>query len=561
MECCEKRDDPWGSEVMNRLQGCIDLVAAEAVYHDNCLTRFLLDKELTTNTPNISGRHCDEEKMEWFQRLYHWLELEAGAEMHAKNGRIFRWLRNLQHKQKLQEHYGDSIFFAEVGGRDNVICFKDLAKHIVNEKWYSGRKDSIDDEAEQIVTAAAKLIKASIREKRYNIGSYPSNEDIENGKQWIPHLLQTFLKVILPSLQLKQTSIGHAIVQAARPRSVITPTLFGLGVELDHVFGSKWLINELSTLGFSDEVTRYKQSVIQSENRDNLLTEYLPGNFTQWVADNVDHNIIVTLDGQGTFHGMGVIAISTPNTKTSLTTKLLVVRRQQCVKVNQLVKDKGVQITSYFNSSKSLALISFKPVVQLKFPYTLPSEIDSDLLWHSGWMFSSAEFIRPNWSGFMQHIFCNDHNSSPKSEVLFLHLNPSDETCIYSTLNYVQTQARKLNVPSPCITFDQPLWIKAVEIIMAKSMNIVCRLGGFHTMMSFMGSIGTMMKGSGLEEALGTVYGPNAVTHMITGKAVSRALRGHFLIEAALTNKLLVEILPHQESSDDLQDEPITPSF
>ena len=27
-------------------------------------------------------------------------------------------------------------------------------------------------------------------------------------------------------------------------------------------------------------------------------------------------------------------------------------------------------------------------------------------------------------------------------------------------------------------------------------MNIVCRLGGFHTMMSFMGSIGSMMKGS-----------------------------------------------------------------
>ena len=36
--CCAKRDDSWGSEVMNRLQGCIDLVAAEAVYHDNCLS-------------------------------------------------------------------------------------------------------------------------------------------------------------------------------------------------------------------------------------------------------------------------------------------------------------------------------------------------------------------------------------------------------------------------------------------------------------------------------------------------------------------------------------------
>lgn len=108
----------------------------------------------------------------------------------------------------------------------------------------------------------------------------------------------------------------------------------------------------------------------------------------------------------------------------------------------------------------------------------------------------------------MQHVFSSDHTISPKSEVLFLpiiDLSPSDDTCIYSTLNYVQSQARKLNMQSPCITFDQPLWIKAVEIIKSKLMNIVCQLGGFHTMMSFMGSIGTMMKGSGLEEALGCV--------------------------------------------------------
>jgi len=37
-------------------------------------------------------------------------------------------------------------------------------------------------------------------------------------------------------------------------------------------------------------------------------------------------------------------------------------------------------------------------------------------------------------------------------------------------------------------------------------------------MMSFIGSIGSMMKGSGLEEALETVYGANSVSHMISGK-------------------------------------------
>ena len=51
-------------------------------------------------------------------------------------------------------------------------------------------------------------------------------------------------------------------------------------------------------------------TVIQSESFDGLLLEYLPGTFTQWVADNVDHNE-GTLDGKGTVHDMGIIAVST----------------------------------------------------------------------------------------------------------------------------------------------------------------------------------------------------------------------------------------------------------
>ena len=62
-------------------------------------------------------------------------------------------------------------------------------------------------------------------------------------------------------------------------------------------------------------------------------------------------------------------------------------------------------------------------------------------------------------------------------------------------------------------------------------------------MMSFMGSIGTMMKCSGLEDALGSVYGTNAFPHMLSGKVFSRALHGQFLIEAALTNKIINQTL------------------
>ena len=47
------------------------------------------------------------------------------------------------------------------------------------------------------------------------------------------------------------------------------------------------------------------------------------------------------------------------------------------------------------------------------------------------------------------------------------------------------------------------------------------------------------MDGSGIAELLETSYGPNSVNHMLSGKAVSRALRGYFLADAALNVKLL----------------------
>jgi len=34
LESCKERGDHWASEVENRPQGCFDLVAAEAMYHD-----------------------------------------------------------------------------------------------------------------------------------------------------------------------------------------------------------------------------------------------------------------------------------------------------------------------------------------------------------------------------------------------------------------------------------------------------------------------------------------------------------------------------------------------
>ena len=142
-----------------------------------------------------------------------------------------------------------------------------------------------------------------------------------------------------------------------------------------------------------------------------------------------------------------------------------------------------------------------------------------------------------------------------KSSVQFLpmiDMDPSNLTCIYSTLSFIVDQAKRYNL-IPIITFDQPLWWKALLIVLnepgdSDMKSIVLRLGGLHIQMSFLGCIGHIMAGSGLQDVLELVYAKNAVVHMLSGKAIARAIRGHFLVDSALNCLLMRDVfnLPYQ---------------
>ena len=167
-------------------------------------------------------------------------------------------------------------------------------------------------------------------------------------------------------------------------------------------------------------------------------------------------------------------------------------------------------------------------------------------------MFHFSRFFndeQPSWSGYMS-IHCHgSHNG--KSTISFLriiNLKPTDLSCIYSSLKLIVEQPNSIGMETAVVTFDQPLWLKATEIVRSKDLPIVLILGGFHTMISYMGSIGAIMKGSGIHESLETIYGSNAVDHILSGKAVSRAVRARFLTVAVLKNLLLEEKFLSEEN-------------
>ena len=139
----------------------------------------------------------------------------------------------------------------------------------------------------------------------------------------------------------------------------------------------------------------------------------------------------------------------------------------------------------------------------------------------------------------MSSLKTNDHPLT-KSIITMLpvkNLHATDATALYSLLSFVS----KLNVPFPSITFDQPLYVKACNIVSSMNMNIFLGLVGFHQFMSFLGSIGCLMEGSGLRAALENLYAPVTVGLMFSGKAFTREIRGQILFASVVLSLLLEE--------------------
>ena len=177
-------------------------------------------------------------------------------------------------------------------------------------------------EKARIIETAAKLIKSVLKNSDVSSDNYLSGDEMSSTEQalgFIPVHLQLFLRKLFvgKDVNLKLASIGQAIIQAARPRVILALLQLGLAVQTHHHFASKFLIDSLHSHGFCSSystVLQYERSAAAIQGTD--IPGYKSDQFMQYVADNVDHNTR-TLDGTGTFHGMGIIATITPGARTT----------------------------------------------------------------------------------------------------------------------------------------------------------------------------------------------------------------------------------------------------
>ena len=115
IKCANERKDDWGQAVLDRLGTCIDLVAAEAVYHLSFIY---------FGGSGVRGRLRNSDMTNALDKICDWLENSEESEVYSiqelydkmvKDNDGVAYTLNIFH-DKLKETYKDHVYFVKSAG-------------------------------------------------------------------------------------------------------------------------------------------------------------------------------------------------------------------------------------------------------------------------------------------------------------------------------------------------------------------------------------------------------------------------------------------------------------
>ena len=133
----------------------------------------------------------------------------------------------------------------------------------------------------------------------------------------------------------------------------------------------------------------------------------------------------------------------------------------------------------------------------------------------------------------------------------------TDNATIYHLLCRSLMIKEKLGLSSMVCVYDQAIFAKAIEIQFKekeKFKSLVLMMGGFHTLMMFLGIIGSCFKDAGVQDILiqSGVLADGSAERAMTGSMYNRSVRMCKLMYEALTRMLITEIERNIESIEEV---------
>ena len=269
-----------------------------------------------------------------------------------------------------------------------------------------------------------------------------------------------------------------------------------------------------------------------------------PYSGVQYVGDNIDLNI-VSINGNRAFHAMGMIKV---NSKSSSMTDKYVNSKLSQLRLKpsdraKILRAGNIPVKLCRDPRKSgIESIKVEPLTDLlhDFAPTTAELNPADIIGAAGWIIkkSNDKFSHANWNGWMKNVH-NSNEKSPSSIVYqpIIYSNPND----YNTTNTALFRCIQLEKPNySVITFDVPIWLKAVDLILSQRMPIIPRHGGFYLLKFYLATFGVIFANSGLHDIMKLIYeGKLAADSILYGNSYDKAIRTHFLIDAAILQHVI----------------------
>ncbi|MES9884700.1 MAG: hypothetical protein ABW185_27970 [Sedimenticola sp.] len=581
LKACDDRSDTQASDVRIRVQGApYDLVAAEAQYHKDCFQLFTSERNMHAAQSKACPKPVDMGVNAQFESLVEIVNddpshIWTSVELHNRYNDLISQesgpVKKLSRRElisELQTHFGDTIVKLDISGCASLVCFKAHLPDNLRLEKVDDTDLMIDNMTDVITTECRALPKT----RDYDISQFRKAKTIENTS---PTLL-SLISVLVSNGQVTKASITIAQSIQAHITKTYNQTTLGLAVKLHHRFGSRELVSLLHESGITasyHEVLRFRTSAaIYTGSKPYALRGLKPngGELSSWI-DNYDLNVF-TPNGCRETHALVVEVTQQPtdddDDSGDWDTSHQVIPRISKTEIGttKLSELSPIVIQHYEGPKNPLPPVTD---VHSGVPYhvvvqrmgDLKKSLNADLEWLSQIVTPGDDEPPTEWSGYMNHLAREDGFVSKATRYLYgplIDSTPSHPDTVLTSLLYIEEFMKSHGQLYVHLVADLQLFKVAMQIKWSNPTRwkyLLVRPGGMHTLMSFIGCIGTLMKGTGLEEILCSAY--KGVNSMLNGKAWPKALRGFRMVVTGLLKK---SILSGKRTIEDMDEMLSTPS-
>lgn len=573
------------------------LIAQEAHYHESCRRYYVKNtnwREATATPANQYQKQLEEAHDRTFTYICNYVEKQIIENSNVERMTMIKekYLEYLKThhpefynpnyktyklKDRLQKKLGAKIQFWQPNYKSELVYSNDIPKGAAVETAFESASSD-----ERRLQEAALVLRRVIFDT-YSVSQTcpwpPSSEYLLSKTEEMPVLLTSFMSSLLSSkIQKADRSERLERIIMSLCQDICYNVTCGrwktakhllLGMTLRHTTGSAKIIKLLNRFGHSishscllELETAMCDSV--SECASSLpagATTQAP--FTHFCWDNFDM-AEETPSGAGTTHSTHGIIIQEQCNDQASTQSVSSSSTQTCnsALIQRSKKRSSTyvppHIDPYFDTGLS------EPTFEVRhtsFDYKHDDFVEKSFF---HWMLCRLDFNKsyniPGWKGWLSAA-----TMSQKETKSLIHYMPpinasvNELSTVKQILQVSQDATKETGQSTTFVTFDLAVARKAYALIWQNPesyKHVFVHLGVFHTMMSYLGAVGKLMKGSGLEEIVieAGLCASGSLEKVLAGKHYNRAMRVHTHVLEALERLLFASFLQNTGSGELLKD-------